>query len=385
MPSIAFVQRAPTQFDEPFYRFLSKDTGLTSTTYYYGTDNSHVEHDPEINRTVGWGGDGGNRGYQSVFLPRSSPFSFALHVIRARHDLVILGGYNDRHLFSTALLSKVFNNPVGLRSDNLLPELGGSSKLWMAKSFIYPHMFRLYTTAHPVGNGSESYLTRFGFKERALFRFPYGIDHDWFAQQCAAARRNRNEVRRSWGLPANVPVVCGVMKFSEREDPLTLVNAMRVVRKSQPDAALLLVGDGPLKGEIVEAAAGEVGKSVFLPGYVDYNLLPSIYAVSDLYIHTASGPWEVSVNEALACGLPVVASDKTGSARELVLPNKLGHTYSHADYQELARLVISATGDSELKSRAWRQGPDILRNWGYAKTVENMKDALNFTKNLHPK
>jgi glycosyltransferase involved in cell wall biosynthesis len=172
-----------------------------------------------------------------------------------------------------------------------------------------------------------------------------------------------------------------VIKFSEREDPLTLVKAYLRAREELPELALLLVGDGPLKGVVQEAAGKQLGKGIILTGYLNYSVLPSVYAASDLFVHTARGAWEVSVNEALACGLPVVASDQVGSVNELVIPNRLGRSFKYGDVDDLARCIMCVLKDAELLERASKQGMESLVKWDYPATATRLQAALEFAKN----
>jgi glycosyltransferase involved in cell wall biosynthesis len=249
------------------------------------------------------------------------------------------------------------------------------------KSLADPSLFGLYTTAHPVGERAGEYLMRFGFNEASLFRFPYGVNHQWFARESLKKREAPNELRASWGVPANAKVVCGVMKFSDREDPVTLVKAFLSARQQLPGLALLLVGDGPLKKDVEEAAGEQLGKSILLTGYLSYSMLPSVYAASDLFVHTARGAWEVSVNEALACGIPVVASDAVGSVYELVIPNLLGRSFRHGDIDDLARCILCVVNDPELRERASREGIESLRTWDYPATAKRLQSAVEFARN----
>jgi glycosyltransferase involved in cell wall biosynthesis len=245
---------------------------------------------------------------------------------------------------------------------------------------VYPLLFKLYTTGHPVGRSAGQYLARFGFKAESQFRFPYGIDNRWFAVESAKNRMDGPANRASWGLPLHGPVVCGVMKFSDREDPLTLVRAFKQAKKTLPSLNLLLIGDGPLRGLVEKEAGSYLKESIVLSGYQKYDMLPSAYAATDLFVHTASGAWEVSVNEALACGLPVVASDAVGSAEELVLDNRLGATFRHGDADDLSEKIASALTDQALLNRARSIGFACLAEWDYPATAERLVSALNYAR-----
>ncbi len=377
--SIGIVQEAPTQFDEPLYRYLAAETALDFVVYYFGAASSTTNEDPEIGRRVGWT-TSGDRGYSAVFSQGAKPLQFGRRVIQAGHDLIVISGYNRPHALMTALLARINGTPAGLRSDNVLPRDGGRGRHWFIKSLLYPILYKLYTTGHPIGRQAGEYLAHFGFRAESLFIFPYGVDHRWFARESSAARAEIERLRASWGLPAKGQVVCGVMKFSEREDPITLVRAFKDAREQIPNLALLLIGDGPLKKDVESAAGDLLGKSIVLPGYQEYAKLPSAYAASDLFVHTARGAWEVSVGEALACGLPVITSDAVGSAQELIVPNQMGYTFKHQDAGDLAMAIVRALRDPKLIARAREQGLSSLEPWDYPATAERLTAAVQYAK-----
>ena len=375
--SLGIVQAAPTQFDEPFYRYLASETGVRFAVHYFAANPSSAGVDPEIGRKVGWA-SAADRGYPADFSTEPSALSFARRVVSLGHNFIVVSGYNQPHALFTALLARLKGVPIGLRSDNVLPDEGGRGRYWKMKRAAYPLFFRLYATAHPVGRKAGQYLETFGFRQNSLFRFPYAVDHRWFARESALARSQREATRRHWGLPPDGPVVCGVMKFSSREDPLTLVHAFKQAKTKIRNLNLLLIGDGPLRREVEDAAGDDLGKRVSLPGYQRYEMLPRAYAASDLFVHTANGAWEVSVNEALACGIPVVTSDEVGSAAEIVLPGGFGHTFPHADAARLAERIAAVLDDAEMLRRAREHGLESLAEWDYPATAQRLVDAMNF-------
>lgn len=375
--SLGIVQNCPTQFDDPFYVYLAEQSRLPVTVYYYGISGKTVVSDPEIGRNVGWDSVAGS-GYTAVFCPQTKPLAFARRVLRGNHALIIISGYHRPHALYTAVLARLKKVSTGLRLDNVLPRNGGRLRHGTIKRALYPLLFKLYKTGHPVGSQAGEYLMRFGFREESLFCFPYAVDHQWFARESAQAQADRFSLRRSWGLPADARVVCGVVKFAEREDPLTLIQGFLEAKKQVPSLALLLAGDGPLRPSVEQAAGGELGKSIFLAGYQSYAMLPKVYAASEVFVHPAQGPWEVSVNEALACGLPVITSEAVRSTYELILPNAVGYTYPHGNARELAGRIVSVLQDEQMLRRARESGLRLLEAWDYPATAERLLRAVRF-------
>jgi len=123
---------------------------------------------------------------------------------------------------------------------------------------------------------------------------------------------------------------------------------------------MILVGDGPLRSEVTQHLL-LLADRVFCPGYAAYSSLPFWFGIADVFVHPARNePWGVSVNEALACGLPVVASDWVGAGVELVAPSGSGILFPAGDAEALAdgleSLVLHPTLRADCVQRALDSG-----------------------------
>jgi glycosyltransferase involved in cell wall biosynthesis len=95
---------------------------------------------------------------------------------------------------------------------------------------------------------------------------------------------------------------------------------MRAVRRlANPDIVLILVGGGELQDEIDAVAAAEPGRFRVVP-FQNQSRMPVVYRMGDLFVlPSAHGEtWGLAVNEALACGRPVLVSDRVGCAADLI-------------------------------------------------------------------
>ena len=92
------------------------------------------------------------------------------------------------------------------------------------------------------------------------------------------------------------------------------------------DARLLLVvaGEGAER-HALRALADELGVRLVLTGDVDWERIVELYAAADVFaLLSEREPWAVVVNEAAACGLPLVLSDRVGAAHDLLRDGENG-------------------------------------------------------------
>jgi glycosyltransferase involved in cell wall biosynthesis len=196
-----------------------------------------------------------------------------------------------------------------------------------------------------VSNGSQAtaYLRRLGTPAGRIVtsRLPAGVS---VTSTSIVRRAQRKGVRFLY-----------VGRLIPRKRPVELIQSFVTVRREVPDATLTLVGGGDLEPDVREAAARVPG--VHYGGVCEGRELAFHYSESDVLVLPALREvWGLVVNEALAHGLFVVATDEVGSAYDL-LDERSGMMLPANDLERLAPALIETAkkldiGDAARHSRA---------------------------------
>lgn len=365
---IGFLVERATQFEAPFYRFAAADPAHRLRVLFTDQAPGASVFDSELERRVSWGIDllGG---YDHALVPSAGRAEWLHAELRdGGYDLLIVNGYTRRAYLEGVLAARRAGVPVGLRIDSIdasgvvLPGLPGRQ---LAKRLLFAlalrPMFRLFFA---TGGRARQYLESMGVPSERIALFPYAIDVAEFRRRSALEPAERSAQRVTLGLHG-APAVLSLAKLNDREAPWDLLDAF--ARLPEPRPWLVIAGDGPQRGA-VETRARELGLSrVRFLGYVPYPELPALYGAVELFVHAPREErWGVSVQEALACGLPVVASERVGAAFDLVRAGVNGFVYPPGNIERLAEVIRLALmlrpAIVAARSRA------LLTEWDYAAT-----------------
>lgn len=149
-----------------------------------------------------------------------------------------------------------------------------------------------------------------------------------------------------------------------------------------PEAAALVVGAGP-EADALGTLARElrVDDVVRFTGFVPDQQLPAYYGVSDVYVHTCKNEsFGLSVLEASAAGLPVIAVDE-GGPREILENNATGILVDAAP-GAIANAASSLANDAALRARmgaAGKQRANALYSW-----ERGAREFLNVVEQCNP-
>ena len=370
--NIAFLVERPTQFEAPFYRFAARDAEHELRVLFTGRDVAAPVYDPELGQPVAWGIDLLGGYPHEVCPPGDAAAGWLAERLRPEQcDLLIANGYTQRIYRLGARIAKRAGIATALRLDSVLWDTSYFRSL--AKRILFrAYMKRTYDLFLGVGSLTLDYLRAFGVPRERTGLFPYAVDVEGFAARSRLSPRERAALRERLGVPASARVVLGLAKFNDREAPWDLLRAF--ARLQGPDLWLALAGDGPARPALEDFARAECLARVSFPGYVPYPELPALYAAADLFVHPAQEErWGVSVQEALACGLPVVASSRVGAGYDLIEVGGNGFVYPAGDDGMLAHRIGEALAlDPE---RARQRSAGILARWDYAATWRNLLRA----------
>jgi glycosyltransferase involved in cell wall biosynthesis len=195
-------------------------------------------------------------------------------------------------------------------------------------------------------------------KDRVELLHP-GIDPNWCEEVGTESRRRA--LRSMMAEPHEL-----LMTFAGRLDLEkgidTLLSAFAILKQRVPDARLAIVGKGVLQPVIEDHARKlRIEDSVILPGYLEGQVLRSLYRVSDIHVCPSHyEPFGLVALEAMAAGTPVIVSD-TGGLRDLVPDSTVGRKVPPRNPQALADALEELAGDSGLRRRLGTAGQEYAR------------------------
>jgi glycosyltransferase involved in cell wall biosynthesis len=158
-------------------------------------------------------------------------------------------------------------------------------------------------------------------------------------------------LKHKFGLK-DAPVVLFVGNLIPRKGLTYLIEAARKVVKTYPDTQFVIIGDGPLKSQLIDrlVAVRLLDNFVFMSGLAD-DELAAMYGCSNVFVLSSIQEGQgIVLLEALASGKPVVAFD-IGGVNELVIHSETGLLARNRNSDELAEALLRLLGNFELQMR----------------------------------
>ena len=196
---------------------------------------------------------------------------------------------------------------------------------------------------------------------------PKGVDTDRF-------RPDGADLRASLGL-AGKRVALVVSRMVPIKNVALAIDAMGGAAPDCPHLVLVIVGDGPLRATLeARVTSLGLGGRVIFAGRVDHNRVPEWYRSADLLVLPSA--FDNSPNvvlEAMATGLPVVATD-VGGLREYVAPGVNGDLVPPRDPRALASAMVRYARDTDLARRCGRRNrDDAVSRYSWAESARVLR------------
>jgi glycosyltransferase involved in cell wall biosynthesis len=160
-----------------------------------------------------------------------------------------------------------------------------------------------------------------------------------------------------------------------------LLDAMTEYRRRAGAAAwgLLMVGSGP-QAEALARRIGSLSGSVAMLGFKQAEELAQIYgACAALILPSTSEPWGLVVNEAMAAGLPVLASDRVGAVFDLVFPGINGYVFDAESTRDMTEAMLRLSSQEVDASSMGLASARIVSNFTPDTWATALADCIEVT------
>jgi glycosyltransferase involved in cell wall biosynthesis len=178
---------------------------------------------------------------------------------------------------------------------------------------------------------------------------PNGVDSTKFAPVSPIVKER---LRTELGYPKDRIVVLFLAYLRAAKGVDVFLDAIEKARRIDPDLFFVIAGDGPLKDYVrTEIESSNLGVSVRMLGFVEEELLPSVYASTDIYVLPSFlEGMPVSLLQAMSCGLPVIATP-VGDVPEIVKDDVNGIIVNVGSSLELSEAIVRLGRDAHLRDR----------------------------------
>lgn len=218
------------------------------------------------------------------------------------------------------------------------------------------------------GSPQARYIHELGIPHQRIFT-PYDVvDNEFFSKRADEARINPSTFKHLRGVPSGRRVFLACGRFIERKNFANLIRAYRQYVEGTPEGdpwTLVIIGDGPERREL-EALAATVGPrgTITLAGYLSGADIAAYYGLADVFVHPATvEQWGLVVNEAMAAGLPILASTGVGAVEDLVSDGENGFTFAPHDPRAIARAMQRISSSEAERDLMGRISQNRIASW----------------------
>lgn len=384
---LAIVCTHPIQYLAPVFRELACRAEL-KIKVFYGWEGTTKCNDPGFGQKVIWdipllegyeyefvrniANEPGTHHFNGIDLP-------GLNKVISEWDanaILVFGWSFKAHLAAM----KYFKHkiPVLFRGDStLLDETPGLRKV--LRRWYLNWVYKNVDVALSVGTNNKKYFEAHGLRPKQIVHAPHAVDNDRFAANSEEKQRAAAKQRESLGIEADQIVLMFVGKLEAKKSPEMLLDAFNLV--NNPNACLIFVGSGELEGQLKDAAKG---RKVHFLGFQNQTAMEIVYRMANVVVLPSRGPgetWGLALNEAMACGRAVIASDRVGASIDLIQAGRNGWLFSSLDLVTLVTtlrtaLELGVSGLEKFGSASAR----LIAPWSIERQVDVIVKVLEETE-----
>jgi glycosyltransferase involved in cell wall biosynthesis len=296
-----------------------------------------------------------------------------LALSKARPQVLVCGGYAYAASWEAMIWARRHGVEFVLWSEsNRHDARRGRAWVEWLKAYFLRHCDRFVVP----GKASLEYLRLLGSPADKIVTAPNAVDNDWFAAESGNARLHSSGLREKLNLPSRFILFVG--RLVPEKGIFDLLAAYAKLESGlRSGVGLVYAGDGVAREELKRRAKGVSPGNVCFPGFAQREDLAGLYGLAEaLVLPTHSDPWGLVVNEAMACGLPIIVTSVAGCSADLVDDGWNGYVVPPGDPEKLSMAIRSILLEPELQMQMRARSLERIRNYSPETCADGLAAAM---------
>lgn len=271
--------------------------------------------------------------------------------------LVDLAGWGHPLLMAALLFAGMRRLPVTMESDT---QYDPSVAWWRRalKRLVLPPLFRIPARFFAAGTRQAAYFMRYGVHQDRIRIAQMTVDVRSIMEQVDRYRAEATAALRS-DKPTMFLYIGRLEAYKGVPD---LLDAFADFPPDEGDGRLMIVGDGSLRSQ-VEAVARSHPAIEYL-GRLTGEALLRAYSCADVFVLPSRvESWGLVINEAMAAGLPVIATDRVGCVDDLVREGENGCVVPSASPAHLAAAMRVFIRQPAMAATMGQMSRQMISTW----------------------
>jgi glycosyltransferase involved in cell wall biosynthesis len=362
-PRLQWVCTQPTPYNDFLFRSLAVDPAIDLTVHFIET---MLPSHPWKSQMA--------RGFKSRTYKRILGLDW--HLLRLavldKQSFFIIGGWHEPTVISLINLLIMTHYPFAIWTDT--PNL--TQKRNPLKALLRDiWLQRIFTHARYVMGTGVPALTALGkmnCDKNKLVNFPYYIDLNFFKPITKpTGKKNDGQL---------IFLSSGRLLNSDKGYDLA-IRALAIVkeRKIIDNFLYRIAGAGPDE-QAIKSLAEQTGilENLELIGWLEPDMLPDFYRSGDIFLHPARfDPYGNSILEAMACGLPIIGSDKTGAVSDRIEHMRNGLVHNSDDIEDFVEKVIYLITHREKLNVIGKEARATAELWPVSIATKTIKSIMS--------
>lgn len=226
------------------------------------------------------------------------------------------------------------------------------------------------------GKAASEYLKAYGINRETIFTAPNAVDSEFFFRRAEMVRKETSVPREALALPSRYFLSVG--RLVKEKGVFDLLDAYAGLAPAiRDEVSLVFVGDGPCRSELSRKGAEIQPGRVECAGFAQREKLAAYYAFAEaLVFPTRSDAWGMVVNEAMACGLPIISTSAAGCAADLVEDGWNGYMVPAGNVGRLSLAMAWLAQKSDLRVEMGAHSLQRIREFSPEICAEGIAHAV---------